>query len=756
MKPNWLMTPFLGMLFCAKMLAQPAHFELSIHRATAPITLDGQLDEPAWQSAQVAKNFKLNYPIDSIYSNWPTEARLTFDDKNLYVGYICYQNRADYTVQSLRRDFGPGTTDVINVSFDPFRDGLNGYLFAVSPLNVQREAAIANGKDMNLVWDNKWASEVQNFDDRWVVEIAIPFKTLRYKLAPDGQQNRWGMNFIRTKLKDFETGTWAPVPSQFHPVSLAFAGSLVWADAPPGPGLNISLIPYATAGLSTDFLRNAQFEKLPSDQNFTRNIGGDAKIGITPGLNLDLTFNPDFSQVEVDRQVANVSRFELFFPETRQFFIENEDLFGKFGFPSSRPFFSRRVGLAENPLTKNLEKVPILAGARLSGKLTDKLRIGLLNMTTDRKDWDATNVQPGANFTVAILQRRIQSRSTIAGIFVDKTNFLGKLSDAQRAGFQPFNRMAGLEYNLFSKNNKWEGEAYFHRSFSPDKRQRGNTYAGFLGYSGRTFQFNLGHFAVDSFYTADAGFVPRHAIRGLYPGMRFTHWPKNSAHVRTVSIGTGGDLTYGWKGEKLDYGIDPNVSVEFKDQATIRAGLYLDYTYLYEPFDPTGGLIGPGEDKLPVGAYPSRGVNLEAGTGTSDNFQGSFRVETGSHFEGSKFISTGNLAYRVQPVGLFSMNFAYFHIKQPGNLPSADFYLIGPKAEVSFRRDLFLSAFFQYNTQANNFNLNARLQWRFRPVSDVFLVYTDNSYAQSVEPHVRFFTPKSRAIVLKVVYWLNV
>ncbi len=755
MKSNWLIATALGLFFCGKSEAQAGKYELTIHRTTAPISLDGNLDEPIWQTADLASQFKMNYPADTAFSQWQTEARLAFDDRNLYVAYTCWQKREDYVVQSLRRDYGPGTTDVVNIYLDPTRDGLNAFIFSVSPLNVQREGLISAGKDQSYIWDNKWRSAVRNFDDRWTVEVAIPFKTLRYKLAPVGQPNRWGLQFIRTRMKNFEVSTWSPVPAQFLPSSLAFEGALVWADAPPRPGANVSLIPYATAGFSEDFPRSPALEKLPTERDFTRNIGGDAKIGVTPGLNLDLTFNPDFSQVEVDRQVANVSRFELFFPETRQFFLENADLMGTFGFPSSRPFFSRRVGLARNPATGLYEKVPIVAGARLSGKLTDGLRVGLLNLTTREKEWAPGSVVPGANVTVATLQQRLRGRSTIGGIFVDKEQFLGKLTEAEKAGHQGFNRMAGLEYNLYSDDNKWEGEAYWHRSFSPDKKKEGQTYGLFLGYFGKNLNLLMGHSAVDSNYTADVGYVPRKGIRGFHPGVNLLYWPK-SGPVRNCLAGFHGDLNYDWGWDLLDQSIGPFVKVEMNDQTVVEAGAYFNFTRLYDPYDPTGGLIEPGEHPLPVGDYRDRFTYLSVATGNSYDFRGEAQVEAGTYFSGKKYDAAGSISYRIQPVGLVSLDAGWYRIRQPDGLPSADFWLVGPRAEVSFRRDLFLSALFQFNTQENNFNLNARLQWRFRPVSDVFLVYTDNSWSRAEGPNVRFLTPKNRAVVLKVVYWLNV
>ncbi|MDO8365305.1 MAG: DUF5916 domain-containing protein, partial [Saprospiraceae bacterium] len=715
----------------------------------------GALDESAWQTgAEKADHFMLNFPNDTAYSPWATEARMTFDDHNLYIGIVCRQRRMDYTVQSLRRDYAGGTTDAISVMVDPSKDGLNGFIFSVSPLNVQREGLISTGEVMSLEWDNKWYSATQNFEYHWTVEMAIPFKTLRYNVS-DGE-NSWGLQFIRAKVKDFEASVWAPVPFQFSNTNLSFVGRLIWDTPPPKPGANISLIPYVIGGASLNYLRDGNsLEIKERQQDWTGGLGGDAKIGLTPGLNLDLTINPDFSQVEVDRQVPNLSRFELFFPETRQFFLENRDLFAMYGFPGTRPFFSRRIGLAYNPVAGRNVKVPIMAGARLSGKLTDGLRIGLLNMQTKRQDWDSNSVLPAANFSVATLQQKVFSRSIISGFLVNKQNLLSDLGETQRAGWQPWNRVAGLEYNLYSKDNRWEGEAYYHRSFSPDIAQRGSTAAVFQGYRDRYLNANLGYMRVDSSYSADAGFVPRKGVQSLFPGIGWRIYPEKgwaSRHITNYNVGAEGSLTYGLSGKNTDRDASIYVGANFKDQSYLGMAAFNTYIFLFNPFDPSN----TEQAELPVGGYNNYGARVEYFTGTSTNWQGNVEVVNAGFFNGRIFSSDGLLAYRWQPVGRFSLQYSYNRIRLPEPYASTDFWLVGPRVEVSFRRDLFLSAFMQYNTQANNFNLNARVQWRFAPVSDVFLVYTDNSYAEQIpNSPIRLFAPKNRAVVLKVVYWLN-
>jgi len=755
-----LLAPLFSLLALAPAFGQnnTETHQIHIRKAEVPIKLDGLLDEAAWKTADLpADHFKFIFPNDTAFSKWHTEARLTFDDRNLYVGVVCYERRADYTVQSLRRDFGPGTTDVINVMFDPTKDGLNGFMFSVSPYNVQRDVLISNGENTSYEWDNKWYSAVQNYDDRFVVEMAIPFKTLRYNVAEG--QNSWGIQFIRTKVKDFETSVWAPVPFQYGPTNLAFCGRLLWDAPPPKPGANVSLIPYAIGGYSLDYARDPKSLEVTSKPNtWTGNLGGDAKIAITPGLNLDLTLNPDFSQVEVDRQVANLSRFELFFPETRQFFLENRDLFAMYGFPNTRPFFSRRVGLAFNPVAGRNEKVPIVAGARLSGKLDDNWRVGFLNMQTDRRNWDSTSVLPAANFTVATVQRRVFSRSTMSAVLVNKQNFLEKLSDAQRSTWQPWNRVAGLEYNLYSADNRWEGEWYYHRSMSPDPARRGSTLASFLGYRDRYFNANLGYNRIDSTYRAEAGFVPRPGVQGVFPGFGFQFYPKKgwaAQHVTNYRVGLNGDLTFGLNGQSTDRDVALTTGVGFKDQTFVEMSAFQSYIYLFEPFDPTN--LGTADTLLNVGGYTNYGFRAGYFSGTSYNLQGELNLRAGGYFNGDLLSVEGRVAYRMQPVGLFSVLFSYNQIQLPQPYPSANFWLVGPRVELAFSRNLFVSSFFQYNTQANNFNINARLQWRFAPVSDVFLVYTDNSYAQQIrDTEVRFFSPKNKAVVLKVVYWLNV
>ena len=726
---------FGGCLAQRAAAAEEEPYRLAIRKATSKIHLDGQLDEPAWQEAQVAGDFFQNFPMDSSFAALQAEVRLAFDESFLYVGATVYQQREDYIITSLKRDFENGGSDEFAVNIDPFKDKVNGFHFAVTPFNVRREGIIDNGTNINRDWDSKWYSEVANHDDRWVVEMAIPFKTLRYSRA-DGD-NSWRINFSRIAVKQNERSSWVPVPRQFGANHLAFTGLLKWEGQPPAPGLNISVIPYVTGSSSKDHENGA-----PVDNSI--DAGGDIKVAVTPSLNLDLTFNPDFSQVEVDRQITNLSRFELFFPERRQFFLENEDLFSRFGFPDARPFFSRRIGLsARGP-------VPIIAGARLSGKLDDNWRLGLLNMQTAKVE--SAGIDP-ANYSVGVLQRKVFDRSYVGAVFVNKENFTSDGAGGYELDGNGYNRVAGLEYNLYSKDGKWEAELYYHRSFSAEKNNDAQSAALFVGHFTRNWRLFFPSQYIGQNFRADAGFVPRTGFLSFSPGITHNIFPKNPKVARKIiqyGLEFSTNFTYNQPDYRLaDRQLQPGAFVVFPGQSTLSIGFASDFTYLYFPFDPTNKDTG---EKLPIGEYQYNSLGVSFNSDVRKKFYFDVEVAGGEYFNGDIRRVEGAINFRWQPFGILAATFAYNDIQLPDPYNSASFWLVGPRAELSFSRSLFFSTFLQYNTQADNVNINSRLQWRFRPVSDVFLVYTDNYFSDRFfnEPQV-----KNRALVLKVTYWLN-
>ena len=749
-----LAAALFALAFSTVLTAQDAPPLLHIRKTGDPIRLDGHLDEPGWQQAQVAENFAQIFPFDTSLALARTEVRMTFDHTFLYIGARVYQNQEDYLISSLKRDFDGEESDGFFVILDPFQDKLNGFFFEISPFNVQGEGLIDNGSNISTDWDNKWYSQVSNHTQYWEVEMAIPFKTLRYKLQED--QNVWRINFLRHALKANEISAWSRVPRQFDPSNLAYTGLLIWDDQPPQPGLNLSIIPYLAARTEKDFEL-----KLPGESAYQ--LGGDAKIAVTPSLNLDLTFNPDFSQVEVDQQITNLSRFELFFPERRQFFLENEDLFSRFGFPDTRPFFSRRIGIANGLVRKTTTdgqqievrrnlNVPIVAGMRLSGKLDKNWRLGLLNMHTGQQRDIGLNP---ANYTVGVLQRKVFDRSVLGAVFVNKENYLPNTGGGFSHDKSNFNRVGGLEFNYNSKDNKWESEAYYHRSFSPGDNRGANSAALYVGYNTlRWFAMFAQQYVGDN-YRADVGFVPRRGFYSLYSNIRHSIFPKKPAfggQLQSWGLGIENGMVYNTQPtfQLADRNHQPFLFVQLAGQREFRLSLQHESIYLFFPFDPTNS----GGRALPEG---SRYGFTSAGMTYQSDFRKSLfydlRVSAGEYFNGNILQASLGLNFRWQPYGLLALNANFNDIRLPSPYNSSAFWLIGPRAELSLSRSLFFSTFLQYNTQANNVNINTRLQWRFRPVSDLFLVYTDNYFSDQF-----FSSPmaKNRALVFKVTYWLNI
>ena len=727
-------------------LPNDVFFKQKIKKANGKITLDGILDEEDWKLATVSTPFLQSIPYDTSAANAHTEVRLTFNDDFLYVSAKCFQKRNKYVVLSLKRDFGPGTTDIFGMLIDPFCDKQNGFSFAISPVGVQREGLISNGNNLSTDWDNKWYSKVKNDDDFWTVEMAIPFKTLRYRQTSG--QNEWNINFLRfdQSQPQAERSSWAYLPRFVNGNNLAFSGKLIWEMPPPKSGANISVIPYALGSTSRDF-------EAKKDANTEGGIGFDAKVAVTSSLNLDLTVNPDFAQVEVDQQQTNLSRFELFFPERRQFFLENADIFSTFGFGSINPFFSRRIGLAKDA-AGNLNKVPILAGVRLTGKLDKNWRLGVLDIQTGaRKDLGL----PATNFLATSVQRKVFSRSLLSFIFVNKQNFLTDSTGGNSGSFnsQNFNRVLGLDYNLASSDGKWQGKFFYHRAFTPTPKDEQFATAGYINFGSTNFNFSTGLEAVGKNYSADVGYVERTNFYRIEPSCNYVFYPK-SALINSWSLGSDADIRFQKTTEKLtDYDFSPVVlTVNFQNNAKIRfLPVRWDYTFATDAFDPTF-TGGKKLTKDTFFTYRSTRIGFQSDSRKPFSFNTNLRA--GEYFNG-KFVSLlSAFSYRIQPYGVISLQVDYTKISLPDGFNSPSILLIAPRFDLSFTKNVFFTTFIQYNNQVNNVNVNARFQWRFKPVSDLFLVYTDNYFAtDDALRNFRTFDVKNRGIILKCTYWLN-
>ena len=693
------------------------NYRININKTESIINIDGVLDEPVWLSAGKADHFHRVTPTDTGFAAAATEVKVTYTESTLYIGIICYDPTAGKRpVESMRRDFSFMKNDNFIAFIDTYNDQTNGFAFGVSPSGAQWDGVQASGGTVNLDWDIKWRSAVKNYDDRWVAEFAIPFRSMRYH----GGASEWGINFSRQDLKTSEKSSWAPMPRQFPTASLGFTGSLVWDKPLPTSGPRFSLIPYASVKATQNKEAGEGFKPEAS-------AGVDAKVILSTSMNLDLTVNPDYSQVEVDRQMTNLDRFELFFPEKRQFYLENSDLFAKLGTDNLRPFFSRRIGLNS----------PVIAGARLSGKIGDDWRLGVMDIQT----LENGDVRAG-NFSVGALQRQVFSRSNITAFMVNKT--VTNISNDTAFSGNKFNRVAGLEYNLASPDNRWTGKAFYHQSFYPGAAGDAAAAAANIIYSTQFLTATLNQAWVGADYTAEVGYIRRKGYYELNPILQYKFFPPSS---RIASHGPGikTDLLFDPSWSITDREAQLSYQVEWLNKSVLKVDAGDTYIRLQAPFDPTNS----GGIPLPAGEeynWNDMGASFVSDIRKPFNFSISSRY--GGYFNGTRLSVSNEIFYRVQPYGSLAIVTTYNKIEMPSPYKSAEFFLIGPRLDLTFTNTLFFTSFVQYNNQINNINMNLRFQWRFAPVSDLYIVYTENSIPGD-------YTVKNRGLVFKISYWFN-
>ncbi|WP_026950793.1 DUF5916 domain-containing protein [Algoriphagus mannitolivorans] len=725
---------FLLMSFLAKAQNKSSQNAFAF-KVKEPIQLDGLLDEPFWTDAEGWNgSFMQYFPSDTSRADMDTRVKIGFDENNLYIAAIMENNGPrKYVSTSLRRDYRGEQNDGISFVFDTFNDKTNAFQFGVNPYGVQREALLANGgtrsEDLNLAWDNKWYAEAKILENQWQVEVIIPLSTLRFN---EGAQN-WNVNFYRIDSHKGERSTWAPIPRNFPIISTAFLQKLIFEEPLKKNSANISLIPYTAAGTSKNFLEGTQEPLSPS-------FGGDAKVGIGPAMNLDLTFNPDFSQVEVDQQVTNLDRFEIFFPERRQFFLENGDLFESFGHPRARPFFSRRIGVDIDSATGQNVQSKILYGARVSGKINENWRIGAMNMQTAT---DESAGVVGKNFSVFALQKKVFTRSNVGLIFVDRESLA---LDEYRQVFNPtaYNRLLGADYNLNSADGKWTGKAFYHRTFEYEKKESPYALNAYILFSDIHWRWSFSFQDIGPDFNPVVGFVPRVNYRRINPDVAYLFYPNSKTINRH---GPKLELERFWNDEigQTDRDINFGYLVRFNSLSELEITQKNRYIYLFRNFDPTRT---GGEQLLAGTDYSNQTVQIQYKSNPRNTFNIDLDFEAGEYYTGNFARLTSQMGVRMGYIANISMNFNYARIRLPEPQKDADLVLVGPRIDLTVSKKIFWTTFIQYNNQIDNLNINTRLQWRYAPVSDFFLVYTDNYFPGD-------FMPKQRSLVLKLNYWLN-
>jgi hypothetical protein len=700
-----------------------ASYVIHIHHTSGPIKIDGVLDEPSWKQAENVENFFMILPMDTSFAHVKTEVKLTYSSDFLYLSAVCHAGMpGPYMVESLRRDFSFLKNDNFIFFLDTYGDETNGFTFGTNAAGAQWDGTMYEGGKVDLSWDNIWYSKVKEDHGGYVIELAIPFKTLRYKK----NLSSWGINISRNDLKTTEKSSWAPVPRQFPSASLAYTGVLQWDSVPPAPGTNISFIPYVLTRAIKTYDQH-------SPTQYKTMVGGDAKVSITSSLNLDLTVNPDFSQIEVDKQVVDLSRYELFYPEKRQFFLENGDQFNNFGYADLRPFFSRRIGLG----------VPIEFGARLSGKLDKNWRMGAMDMQTGTVDSIGL---PQENYAVIALQRKVFARSNIGFLLVNKQSInYDPMKDTTHPVYTVHNRTFGLEYNLASSNNYWTGKQLVMKSFTPGISGNDWVVAGNLQYSSKKWLINGAYQSIGSNYKAEAGYIPRTGFIRFYPQVSYYFFPKQGS-ILSHGPQWFSNFYYDEKFQTTDNENIVDWLITFRNRASLTFLGIQDFVKLQAPFDPTNIGIG----YLPIG---SRHQWLTGGVDFASKpqsiFTYTFSLRYGGYYaQGNKLTFQSDIGLRFQPYVSITLSTSYNLLDLPEPWGKTHFLLVGPRVDMTFTNTLYFTIFVQYNEQIKNMNINTRLQWRYKPASDLFLVYTDNYYTMP-------FSVRTRAVVLKLNYWLN-
>ena len=710
--------------------------EFIIKNIESDINIDGIGNEKDWDIAEWQSEFWLWRPNDSLKAEKQTRFKILKNQKNLYILVESLTDGINFTTPSLKRDFSSYGAEFITLLFDTFSDGTNAFSFSTNPLGLKNEGLISGGNqeyrtDRNYTWDTKWFVESKVYEDRYSVEIQIPFASFFY----NNRDSSWRFNIYRGNRQNNEYSVWVKTPQNQLIGNLGFMGKMIFEKPLKKARNPISLIPYISGITQKDFLNQSS--------NLNTDIGGDAKIPIGNALNLDLTFNPDFSQVEADDQIVNLTRFAIALPEKRQFFTQNNDLFNDFGTVRDVvPFFSRRIGVAED-LDGNTIENKIIYGARLSGKLNSSLRVGLLSILTDKdlKNEIASNLN-----SVFTLRQKVFDRSNISFFFMNRSAIENYdfLDNEERK-----NSVAGIEYNLASSDSKWSGRTYLHKSFT--EGLDGDDQIVGLRIQRNTLRHKIGmgliHGGDD--FRSNLGFYRRTGFLKLTPEYTYRIYPKNP-EITSYSFIQRGFFVYDTARDYImtDRVFISTIQKRFLNTSSLSLQYINRYIYLVSDFDPTRSYEGA---YLPANSNYSYG-DIEFGYRSDQTkiFNLDSKISYGTFFNGTKFTLENKFNWRKQPIVNASFIVNFNSINLPNPYPSKNIWLISPKIDFTFTKTITWTTFIQYNSQGENLGVNSRMQWRFAPLSDLFLVYNDNYISTDN------FSPRYRSFNLKFTYWLNI
>jgi hypothetical protein len=672
-----------------------------VTRTTAAIEIDGRLDEAAWSAAEPLTDFVQQLPTTGALATHPTIVRVLYDGEQLYVSAVCYQKRGDIIVAGLERDFNSGNSDIFGLTLDTFHDRRNSFLFLVNPGGAVRDEQTFNdSRNVVDAWEGVMRAKTTVSDTAWVVEIAIPFRTLRFAKSSEPQE--WGVNFIRRVRFINETSYWSPLDRQYRVHRMSKAGTLTGL-AGLTPGRNLTIKPYALAGHSRGF-------QVPSTSLGARyDAGLDLKYGVTSGLTLDLTTRTDFSQVEVDQEQVNLTRFSQFFPERRDFFIENSGSF-TFGDVTERNyrmgaslsdftlFQSRRVGL-----TSDGRPISILGGGRLTGR-AGSYELGLMNMQTG--ELDGTVSTPAENFTAARLKKNVFGKSDVGVMLLDRQ---------ATSGSGAYNRSWGADANI-RLFDVMVINSYIAGSEAPGKASDGTAGRVSVAWRDRMWDASTFFKRVDDSFDPGMGFIRRRAMEHSFATLG-VHPRPDIPHIQEVNPYV-----------KVDYITNLDRLLETR---TLAAGtvvlLQPDGQFDAEVRDqyervPRAFEIFPGDTVYPA-AYAWREATAGYTSSGARALSGNVRITAGDFYDGSRKSIAFGTAWRPRYDVFVETSWQHNMVDLPSDSFDADVGFV--RVRYSWSTALFGSAFVQYNAQTKQLVTNARVNLRYAPMSDVFLVYTE-------------------------------
>ncbi len=695
-----------------------ARLKIEAKRINAPIVLDGKLDEEVWQSAQEVGNFLETWPSQLKQAVHDTKVKVLYDDKNIYVGATCYNpnGRRGLHVQDMRRDFGYSNSESFAVTLDPFQDMRNPIpTFLVTPFGTQLDQLSYDDRIVDTDWDGVWKVRCSILDSAWVAEIQIPFSSIRY---PSGAK-QWRINFSRLIRNKSQIVGWSPWPLAFTFGRTTYAGHLNNVSAPAN-NLNIRLLPYA-------LLKGASINESRID--YSPSAGGELKWGITPNTILEGTVNTDFAQADVDRQVINLNRSSVFFPERRQFFLENANLFSVGLDGVLQPFFSRSIGRNEFGFPLKIKE-----GLRFIHQNSKKAIGGLfINQQGD-------TTTGGSRIGLARAQFNLKNNSRIAtmGILRYDEEFKTTPSNYNSVGiidgFWRANKLLYVRPML---------------SLSHDSQSGKTGYAGLceINFTKNKIFASVTEAVVTSGYNSSTGFVARKDFFNTSPALILTLWgkwlPRYLIYYRPNFVADIYHTTSTGKFQEATLSISP-LSLVFRGYHRAALTIVPAWQQLTTTFGPV-----PGAQILARSYYYMR-YQLSYDGNLSAPYSLSFNVSKGGYYNGK--LNSYFVSLRVAPIPHVSCVLSYTRndfIKIGETENSFTKELIAPEIRLAMNANVLLSGFYQYNTATGTGALNVRFSWQYKPLSFIYFVYNDLRSLPSIESITRF---QQQTGIIKVSY----